>query len=155
MIKNENATTLQPTNYYIGDLCYVMHDCWEEVCDLMFPHDTEEMFEGELELADGRKFITYGTAYGDGQYTDQNGKPYAVDSGTLGAIKVDEIRDLDGFNRTVENGCGHVHEFPTEINEMDCYNQDGEIGLYTVVIDTAMDYYTQDDEEYDPENDED
>ena len=22
--------------YYVGDLCYVMHPQWDEVCDLMF-----------------------------------------------------------------------------------------------------------------------
>ena len=155
MIKNENATALQPTKYYIGDLCYVMHDCWDEVCELLFPEGADDTIEGEHKLADGRTFIIYGTAYGDGEYTDQNFKRYAVDSGTLGAIKVDNIRDLEGFNRTVENGCGHVHEFPTEISEMDCYNLRGEIVLYTVAIDTAMDYYTQDDDDYTFDTDED
>ena len=145
-MKNENAAALQSTKYYVGDLCYVMHDCWDEVCDLMFPAGSTEDIEGEHELADGRKFIIYGTYYGDGQYNDQEGKPYAVDSGTLGAIKVDDIRDLEGFASTVESGHGHVHEFPAEIDGMDCYSEDGEIGFYQVVINTAADYYTQDDE---------
>lgn len=131
---NETLMTA-PVRYFLGDLCYVLHDAWDEVCDLT-PLDNSEH---EFELEDGRKFILFSTAFGDGQYNDQKGDPYAVDSGTIGAIKVDDIRDPE-FARIVENGLGHVHEFPAEIDGMDCYYEDGIIHIYTVVIDTGADY---------------
>lgn len=145
-----------PVKYYVGDLCYVMHDCWDEVCDLTLgPVGTTEDYEGEFELSDGRKFILFSTAYGDGQYSDRDGNPYAVDSGTIGAIKVDDIRDLDGFNRMVEGGYGHIHEFPAEIDGMDCFSEDGVIHIYNVIIDTAGDVEEYDEFEGDEDNDED
>jgi hypothetical protein len=131
---NETPMTA-PVRYYVGDLCYVMHDVWDEVCNISFEPD----FDGEGELEDGRKFILFSTAYGDGVYNDSEGNPYSVDSGTIGAIKVDDIRDPE-FARIVENGLGHVHEFPAEIDGMDCYYEDGTIRIYTVAIDTGADY---------------
>ena len=78
--------------YYIGDLCYVMHDAWKEVCDLIFAED-HGCIEGEFTLKDGRRFAMYNTAYGDGVYTDQYGREYSVDSGSIGCILLDDIRD--------------------------------------------------------------
>lgn len=149
-MKNETnqMTAPAPVRYYLGDLAYVMGDVWDEVCDLTFPTADDEV-EGELQLADGRKFIIYGTAYGDGVYLDNQGNRYGVDSGTLGAIKVEDIWDFEGFNRTLEGGYGHVHEFPAEIDGDDCYSQDGEIGFYRVIIDTADEYPCEDDNEED------
>ena len=146
----KNETTF--VKYYVGDLCYVMHDVWDEVCNISFEPD----FDGEGELVDGRKFILFSTAYGDGQYNDQNGLPYAVDSGTIGAIKVDDIRDPE-FVSTIEHGLGHVHEFPAEIDGMDCYYEDGTIRIYTVAIDTGADYEEdevdiEDEDEYEEED---
>lgn len=41
--------TMPAGRYYIGDLCYVMHDEWDEFCDhLDYP--------GERKLKDGRKY---------------------------------------------------------------------------------------------------
>jgi hypothetical protein len=151
-MKNETTpvTAPSPVRYYVGDLCYVMHDVWNEVCDLV-PYDNSEH---EFELEDGRKFILFGTAYGDGSYTDLAGNSYGVDSGTIGAIKVDDIRDLEGFDSTVKNGSGHVHEFPAEICDYDCFYDEGVIGIYSVQIDTAGDY-EEEEVEYDNEFDED
>ena len=70
---------MQAGTYYIGDLCYVMHDVWDEVC--MFD-------EGELTLKDGRKIAIYSTAYGDGEYDG-----CWVDSGTIGCIRIEDIKD--------------------------------------------------------------
>ena len=121
--------------YYVGDLCYVMHDEWNEVCSIT-SFDNED--DAEYQLEDGRKFFFYSTAYGDGQYNDTDGLPYSVDSGSLGAIKVDDIRDPE-FARIVEQGLGHIHEFPAEIDGMDCYAEGENLGIlnfYTVQIDT-------------------
>jgi hypothetical protein len=145
----ENLTaTSMPVRYYVGDLCYVMGDCWQDVCLASWDED----FEGEGELADGRKFILFHTAYGDGQYNDQNGNPYSVDSGTIGAIRVEDIQDVAGLASTIESGLGHIFDFPAEIDGIDCYSEDGVINIYTVRIDTAgeleeYDEFEEDDEE--------
>ena len=132
--------TPTPVRYYVGDLCYVMHDEWSEVCD-MISFDNED--DAEYQLEDGRKFFLYTTAYGDGQYNDTEGRPYSVDSGTIGAIRVDDIRDPE-FARIVEGGLGHIHEFPAEIDGMDCYVEGenlGTLNFYTVQIDTEGESY--------------
>jgi hypothetical protein len=116
-----------------------MHDEWNEVCGLA-SFDNEDGAEYELE--DGRKFFFYSTTWGDGQYTDTEGRLYSVDSGSLGAIKVDDIRDPE-LTRIVEEGHGHIHEFPAEIDGTDCYAEGESLGIlnfYTVQINTEGDY---------------
>ena len=134
-MENSQTTmeTTATTKYYVGDLCYVMHDVWDEVCSIA-DLDNDEW---EYELEDGRKFILFSTAYGDGHYNDQNGNPYSVDSGTIGAIKVDDIFDIEGLARAKEMGLGHIHEFPAEIEGYDCSYDEGAISIYSVYIDTA------------------
>ena len=80
--------------YYIGDLCYVMHDEWDEACSLFFAGRTDHgCNEGEFNLRDGRRFVSYNTKWGDGCYQDQFGNEYGVDAGLIGCIKVEDIRD--------------------------------------------------------------
>ena len=56
--------TMPAGQYYIGDLCYVMHDEWDEVCHLLFgSSQTGRIKEGEFVLKDGRRFACYSTAY--------------------------------------------------------------------------------------------
>lgn len=83
--------TMKAGTYYIGDLCYVMHKEWDEVCN--------NLEDGEHTLADGRTYAIYGTAHGDGCYDSAKGS-IDVDSGTIGCILVDDIREglpSDGF----------------------------------------------------------
>ena len=77
--------------YYIGDLCYVMHPEWDEFCDITI--NDHECLDGEFNLKDGRRFATYGTAYGDGCYPTSIGARLGVDAGLIGCIKVEDIRD--------------------------------------------------------------
>lgn len=67
--------------YYIGDLCYVMHDVWDEIC-------SECPFAGEYTLKDGRVISIYSTFHGDGEYDG-----IWVDSCTIGCVRLDEIKD--------------------------------------------------------------
>ena len=77
--------------YYIGDLCYVMTDEeWDEFCSITI--DGQKVIDGEFQFKDGRRFATYGTAYGDGVYHDQYGHSYSVDAGLIGCIKIEDIR---------------------------------------------------------------
>jgi hypothetical protein len=77
--------------YYVGDLCYVMNPEWDEFCSITIKG--HECLDGEFNLADGRRFATYGTAYGDGVYAASNGANLGVDAGLIGCIRVEDIRD--------------------------------------------------------------
>ena len=77
--------------YYIGDLCYVMTDEeWKEFCAITIQGN--KCVDGEFEFNDGRRFATYGTAWGDGEYYDQYGHTYSVDAGLIGCILMSDIR---------------------------------------------------------------
>ena len=86
--------TMPAGRYYIGDLCYVMHPEWDEACALFFPprHEGRGM-EGEFTLKDGRRFASFGTAWGDGTYNSNIGTEHMVDSGSIGCVQVEDIRD--------------------------------------------------------------
>ena len=87
--------TMPAGRYAIIDLCYVMHDVWPEVCGLFFPpHEPEGRgHEGEFVLKDGRRFASFGTAWGDGTYRSSINTLHSVDSGSIGCIRVEDIRD--------------------------------------------------------------
>ena len=86
--------TMPAGKYYVGDLCYVMHDCWNEVVDLFYPtSDTQKGLDGEFVLRDGRRFASFDTLYGDGSYRSSIGTRHCVDSGSIGCISVYDIRD--------------------------------------------------------------
>lgn len=79
------CTGMMPAGrYWVGDLCYVLHDAWDDVCQLG---------EGVHTLTDGRCVAMFATLHGDGIYDDDHGNCYGVDSGTLGCILADDIRD--------------------------------------------------------------
>lgn len=104
--------TMPAGRYYIGDLCYVMHDEWSECCDLFFPpnHRSGRGVEGEFTLRDGRRFASFGTACGDGIYQSSIGTEHAVDSGSIGCIRVQDIRDTTYDAESIQE-LGAVVEF--------------------------------------------
>jgi hypothetical protein len=132
--------------YLIGDLCYVMHPQWDEVCKLLFAGRTDHgCNEGEFVLANGVRFAIYNTAYGDGTYPDNLGNAYPVDAGSIGCIRVEDVNDttawLDGMT---------VHTF----NEPFETSTDGAVltfGHVTVDTDPELDEDTWD--EYDCNDD--
>jgi len=117
---------MPPGTYYVGDLCYVMHNEWDEFCELT----TKGMrcLEGEFQLADGRRFATFSTMYGDGEYYDQYGNAYPVDAGLIGCIRVEDLTEEIQFE--VGKVCQFNYEF-------EVYSQDGVITIGSVVIDTS------------------
>ena len=100
--------TMPAGQYYIGDLCYVMHPEWDEACALFFPtYQSGRGVEGEFSLRDGRRFASFGTAWGDGEYYNNMGGSHIVDSGSIGCIRVEDIRDntyddIEGLGAIVE-----------------------------------------------------
>lgn len=113
--------------YFIGDLCYVLGDRWNEVCDLIIKD--HQCLDGIFTLADGTEFAIYGTAYGDGSYEDQYGNSYPVDSGSIGCVLVSSITLEESTNIQL----GNVHDF---YNEFEPSEDDGLIIIGEIEIDT-------------------
>lgn len=104
--------TMPAGKYYVGDLCYVMHDEWDECCHLFFKGRTDHSCnEGEFNLKDGRRFASYTTKYGDGEYSDQMGNRYGVDAGLIGCIRLEDI-DLKQESNFLRGGS--IVEFPSD-----------------------------------------
>lgn len=122
--------TMPAGNYYIGDLCYAMHDEWNEMCDLFFGGRNSGCNEGEFTLKDGRRFANFNTAYGDGTYEDLLGRSYAVDSGSIGCILMEDIDVLDDRNY-IRLGQVVVMPEPFEVCSVH-----GVIGFGTIQINT-------------------
>jgi hypothetical protein len=119
---------MHPGKYYIGDLCYVMHGEWDEFCKLTISGD--KVLDGEFNLADGRRFATFTTAWGDGNYFDQNGKSYDVDAGLIGCIRLDDIDLTNPENSLIG---GNIVEF---VQPFSTFSAGGEIRIGNVLIDT-------------------
>lgn len=133
--------TMPAGEYYIGDLCYVMHEEWDEVCDHICDWtNSGKETDGEFTLKDGRRFAVYGTFYGDGCYDDQYSNLYDVDSGTIGCILTSDISPADKVNIT----SGNVHMFEKEFQTS---SYEGKLFFGEVVIDTNPDYEEEDEEE--------
>jgi hypothetical protein len=120
--------------FYIGDLCYVLHDAWNECCDLFYPPQYDGRgVDGAFTLKDGRRFASFGTAWGDGTYVSSIGTRHSVDSGSIGCILVSDIRDTTYSN--IER-LGAIVEFaePFEVSE-----DAGLLKFGHVLIDTCPD----------------
>ena len=96
--------TMPAGTYYIGDLCYVMHDKWNEICGIICDGD---FHGGEFQLEDGTRLVSHDTAYGDGLYWDESGNAYGVDAGLIGCVLVSDISEQEQPHVTF----GHVHVF--------------------------------------------
>jgi hypothetical protein len=129
--------TMPAGKYYIGDLCYVMHDEWSEFCDITIKD--EKCLDGEFVLADGRRFATFSTAWGDGTYRSSINTLHSVDSGSIGCIRVEDINDTTYDAETI-NRLGAIVDFPEpfEVSE--------DTGLLTfghVLIETNADEFEE------------
>ena len=77
--------------YYVGDLCHVMDEEWEEFCKLTI--NGNGSIDGEFSLNSGVRFASFETKNGTGQYKDNFGKLYTVEASIIGCILVDDIID--------------------------------------------------------------
>ena len=133
--------TMPAGTYYVGDLCYVIGDeDWDEVCSVTFEPNTGEAREGEFNLSNKVRFAMFGTAYGDGEYRDQQNRRYLVDSGTIGCVRIKDLVDRN------DTGGGNVVEFkhPFEVGA-----KNGTLTFGDIVINTRDDDW--EDQEYDEE----
>ena len=125
--------------YYVGDLCYVMHNEWDEVCGLFFEgRDDHGCNEGVFNLKDGRRFASFNTKYGDGSYFDQFGNEYGVDAGLIGCIALNDI-DLKADGNFTSGGqiIEFKHDFVVSGNQgLSRRDWDGVITIGHIVIKT-------------------
>ena len=99
--------------FWVGDLCYVIDDRWDEVCSHLFSKNNAKA-GGEFELEGGIKFAVYGTAWGDGCYEDNLGNQYGVDAGVIGCIKVEDLYKMG--------------ESPSDLGTIHTFEKDFETG---------------------------
>lgn len=138
--------TMPAGKYYVGDLCYVMHEEWDEVCSLFFAGRTDHgCNQGEFNLKDGRRFVSYNTAWGDGTYCDQFGNRYGVDAGLIGCIRVEDI-DMECGENFLRGG--NIIDFPKDFN---AYYHEGKIYIGHLIVDTDPEFVEEEDYEYEEE----
>lgn len=134
-------------NYYIGDLCYVLHDEWNECCELFFAGRNDHgCNEGTFTLKDGRQFTNFSTAYGDGTYEDQQGREYDVDSGSIGCILLNDV-DLENDRNFIRGG--QVVEMPVDF---EVRKVGGVLHFGEIAIDTDPAWDDEDDYDYSDED---
>lgn len=134
--------TMPAGKYYVGDLCYVMSDEeWDEFCTITIVGN--KCVDGEFQFTDGRRFATYGTAYGDGTYHDQYGHSYSVDAGLIGCILVSDIR-ASKYENLLDLGV--IIEFDADFATSGGRgekNWDGDIQIGHMVIETDGNEYEE------------
>ena len=84
--------------FWVGDPCYVVDDeVWVDVLD-----ETDLFDNCPIILKWGNRYIdAQSTLFGNGEYEDQFGVQYPVDSGTIGVVEYregDEEKDLFGVH---------------------------------------------------------
>lgn len=120
--------------YYIGDLCYVLYEKqWLEICEAISLIGEEEfkkqawviMVENKMPIGIAQ------TLFGDGSYVveyDNQQKTIPVDSGTIGCIRLDCVKDI-----VQAKECGAIVEFK---ESFDISYEDGIIRFGDVWINT-------------------
>ncbi len=129
--------TLQAGYYLIGDCCYVLrtpHYDWDDFCKQFFD-------DGESIKIDDHEIVAYSTAYGDGEYFDQEGRSYPVDAALIGIVPASMWK-----GEGVPDDC-HLIYFE---NDFVCEDLgDGKLSFGRIVIDTDPEWeYWHDDCEY-------
>lgn len=131
--------TMPAGRYYVGDLCYVMHDHWDEFCNLTLSEKNPD--QNKFSLKNGVVFCSLDTAYGDGVYSDHEGRSYPVDAGLIGCIKVDNITD-----DKADLNLGNIIEFE---QDFECYSDiSGNLYFGEVCIETG----DEEDDDFDDED---
>jgi len=140
------STSMMPAGtYYVGDLCYVLGDSrWDEVCAEIIVGS--QCLDGVFELADGVQFAMFSTAWGDGEYQDQEGHSYSVDAGSIGCV----LTTAAGVDLDRADKLGQIVTFEYPFN---VYSRGGKIVIGHLEIDTDP-VYEEEDDYYEDEEEE-
>ena len=90
--------------FYIGDICYAL------------PAEIYSGVWGKWGYCDGKysvpntnlAFAVAGTAYGDGEYFDQNGRLYGVDAGVIGVVPLELLDPSYDYGGHIFEGEGEA-----------------------------------------------
>ena len=127
--------TLPAGRYIIGDPCYsVPDDQWDDLLDKTECFESPEGSFKSEETGEEVRVVAFGTAYGDGVYTDQGGQRFAVDAGVIGIMSA---------NGVVAGESTHIVEFK---HDFQCFEHYGVIEFGHIIIDTADDEFDKDDD---------
>jgi hypothetical protein len=90
--------------YFVGDLCFVLSkNAWKELEVLSHAKENKYGTEGKFTLSNGRVLVIFHLPHGDGVYTDQKGRTYSVDSGTIGLTLTEGLEAEYGDNDKKED----------------------------------------------------
>jgi hypothetical protein len=115
------SRTIPAGTYFVGDPGYAFddHGVWMELLKSA-DFESRDLLEAS---ARGRSFVASGTAYGDGEYEDREGRRYPVDAGLIGVVPA-RGKTPWGMHRI---------EFPDEFTVS---YEDGTIYIGTIAIET-------------------
>ena len=136
-----STVTLPAGRYIIGDPCYsVPDDQWSDLLDQTDCFASPEGSFKSEETGEEVHVVAFGTAYGDGTYTDQGGRDYPVDAGLIGIMSARGV---------VAGESTHIVEFK---HDFECSEHNGVIEFGHIIIDTSGDDFDEDDESYEDDN---
>ena len=140
-MKRTNKVLLPGGRYYVGDLCYLLGDFWDEVCAAtgvlgIYRVGTTDRLPKKERTGSltwrGIPFFCSHTAYGDGVYSDDSGRTYWVDAGSIGCFPLSPELHMPG---EAPRG-GHYIDFPEDFT-CRLVNDRGTIRIGRVRIETA------------------
>lgn len=141
-------TLIMPAGkYYVGDLCYLLPD------DIYDKYVSGFEDDKAVSIKAGRRkdFVAFfgNAAYGDGEYTDNEGNKYSVDAGILGVVQLVSADFIAKAKEQEEHA--KIIDFPEDFR-VD-RDEDGTFtfGHLTIVTDGS----DQEDDEYDWDDEED
>lgn len=116
--------TLPAGLYTIGDPCYYFSDKYESREEFLSSNNFPG--EGCLDQEGKIPVVVFDTLYGDGNYFDNDGNEYGVDSGTIGIIP-----HLEGEK------IPHSHTQVYFTDSFVCYQKKGVLHFGNYIINTA------------------
>jgi len=137
------AINIPAGRYFVGDPCYAVKDVgtvWQRWVNATYK-EREVIAAGTI---DNHLVIGLSTQYGDGEYTDQKGRVYGVDSGMIGVVDV-ELLKAQGLKETDIDDLGSFVTFSE--NTRLTRTEDGDILIGNLSIPTG-DYYEEEEEDY-------
>lgn len=141
-----DTNILPADEYIIVDPCYVMPDkAYQDMIDIIY--STNRMEENEYTYK-GKKMVIYGTAYGDGGYSNSaNNNEIFVDSGQIAIIPTSVLT-----KKVIKENIKHAVVINFD-NTVICNNDGGYMTFGHVEVDTKQD--DEDDDWYDEDEDDD
>ena len=135
-VENDERVTVPAGRYFVGDPCYtagVNDYAWRTFIDLCY--GDKQHVDVLAATFNGYPVVGIGTAYGDGEYMDYDGNPYAVDAGMIGVVAEEVVIGLKAQN--FEN-LGRWVTFETEVELVS--GENGRIHIGEIEIPTGDDF---------------